>query len=95
MSVPRRRRLDVLWRRSLDHVVVLAPGADEPVSVGGAAPAVWRLLAEARTPEDLVVMLVDATGADTASLQPAVTRALADLDRAGVLEAPDPPVVTA
>ena len=35
---------DVLWRATIDGVVVLVPSADEPVVLGGPAAAVWHLL---------------------------------------------------
>ena len=38
------RRGDVLWRRSLDAVLVVPPGASEPVSVSGSSLDVWELL---------------------------------------------------
>jgi hypothetical protein len=58
-----RRRPDALWRRSLDAVVVLPAGADEPVTLGGTGPAVWELLAEWRTVESMVEVLAEAFGA--------------------------------
>jgi hypothetical protein len=45
MSSPSYRRLpDVLWRRSLDAVLCLPPGASEPVTLAATGPEVWDLL---------------------------------------------------
>jgi hypothetical protein len=51
------RRTDVLWRRSLDAVVLLADGSDDPLVLAGSGPDVWELLAEPRTLDDLGAVL--------------------------------------
>ena len=35
----------VLWRHTLDSIVLLAPTADEPITVSGSGRAVWDRLA--------------------------------------------------
>jgi Coenzyme PQQ synthesis protein D (PqqD) len=40
-----RRRADVLWRRSVDAILCLPPGAPEPVTIAGTGPELWDLLA--------------------------------------------------
>lgn len=52
-----RRRKDVVWRRSLERVLVLRPGGDEITVVGGGGSAVWDLLASAITIEELSAAL--------------------------------------
>ena len=87
MTVTRiRRRPDVLWRRSLDSVVLLPAGADDVVTLAGTGPAVWELLAEWRTYDDLVENLAaafraspDVVGAD---LRPLID----ELEAQGVLQ---------
>ncbi len=43
-----------LSRLTLDAVVVLRPGADDPVVVEGAGPEVWVLLHDPRRPDELI-----------------------------------------
>ena len=63
----------VLWRRSLDAVVLLplGPALDdralaggEPLAIGGSGPAVWALLTEARTADEMAARLAANHGAD-------------------------------
>jgi len=45
MTTPSYRRSpDVPWRRSLDAVLCLPPGASEPVTLAATGPEVWGLL---------------------------------------------------
>jgi Coenzyme PQQ synthesis protein D (PqqD) len=52
-AIAYRRRADVLWRRSLDAVLCLPPGATEPVTLAGTGPEVWELLQRPHTPAEL------------------------------------------
>lgn len=61
-----RRRADVSWRESIDGVVVQAPSAADPSVLAGTAAAVWRLLAEPVTVDDLVDTLAEVYGGDRA-----------------------------
>ena len=80
MSGPRfRRRPDVLWRRSLDAVVLLPAVAEEPVTLLGTGPELWELLAEPRTLEDLAEVLAGLHGVDPAVVRADVAPVLADL----------------
>jgi len=58
-----QRSPHVLWRRSLDAVVLLAPGGDAPRTLAGLAPVVWELLAEERSVEAMVATLSDLSNA--------------------------------
>ena len=49
----------VLWRRSLDAVHFLPPGADEPLTLAGTGPELWALLAEPRDADDIVAALAE------------------------------------
>jgi hypothetical protein len=51
-----RRRAGVLWRRSLDAVLCLPPGAAEPVTLAGTGPEVWDLL---QTPQSLAELAAE------------------------------------
>lgn len=87
MSTARvRRRPDVLWRRSLDAVVLLPAGEDEVLTLAGTGPAVWELLAEWRTPDDLAAILADAFKSPLTVVEADLTRLLTELEAHGVLE---------
>jgi len=68
----------VLWRRTLDTVLLLPPGIDEPFVLAGTGPALWELLAEPRALDDLVAVLAAAYEADpdvvAADVAPTVDR---------------------
>ena len=59
-----RRRVDVLWRRSLDTVVCLPPDESEPVTLAGTGPEVWDLLQTPHTLAELAAELSARHGAD-------------------------------
>jgi Coenzyme PQQ synthesis protein D (PqqD) len=63
---PARRwqRADVLWRRSLNTVMVMPPDSDAPIALTATGPAVWDRLSEPRTLDDLVDGLAFEFGAD-------------------------------
>ena len=81
-----RRRPDVLWRRSLDAVVLLPTGADDVLTLAGTGPAVWELLAEWRTYDDLVENLARAFGATPDTVSGDLGPLLADLEAQGVVQ---------
>jgi hypothetical protein len=81
-----RRRPDVLWRRSLDSVVVLPAGADEVITLAGTGPAVWELLAEWRTRDDIVEALARAYGSTVAVVSADLEPLLAELEARGALQ---------
>ena len=86
-SAPRWRRVpDLLWRRSLDAVLVLAPDADEPLTLAGTGPEVWELLASPVSLGDLVAGLAARHGADPVIVEADVTALLGRLTALGVLE---------
>jgi coenzyme PQQ synthesis protein D (PqqD) len=81
-----RRRPDVLWRRSLQAVVLLPAGADETYTMGGTGIALWELLAEWRTADDIVAVLADVFGADPEVVRADVTPILDALTARGAIE---------
>ena len=81
-----RRRDDVLWRRSLDAVIVLPVGADEPSTLPGTGAIVWDLLEEPATVAELVAILADAYEEDPAVVDHDVRALLADLETLGAVE---------
>jgi hypothetical protein len=81
-----RRCPEVLWRRSLDAVVLLPPDADDPVALPGTGAAVWDLLAEPVTLPDLVATLTDAYGGDPATIEHDVVALLDRLETLGAVD---------
>jgi hypothetical protein len=83
-----RRRSDVLWRRSLDSVIVLRPEADggDSLIIGGSGAAVWDGLDEPRAFADLVADLAASYGTEPDVVADDVAALLADLEAAGYVE---------
>src|SRR5262249_30267347 len=83
-----RRRPDVLWRGSLDAVIVLAAGeAAEPITVAGTGPAVWELLADRCTLADLAGRLGARCAVTPETVERDVAPLLEQLVAAGAVEA--------
>ena len=53
----------VLWRRTLESVVLLPPVIDEPFALTGTGPELWGLLSDPRSLDDLVHALAEVHGA--------------------------------
>ncbi|HEX2027220.1 MAG TPA: PqqD family protein [Nitriliruptorales bacterium] len=53
------RRGDVLWRQTAGTVLVLAPGADQPVALTGPGVAIWHLLTVPMTTHAIVSCMAD------------------------------------
>lgn len=81
-----RRRPGVLWRRSLDAVVLLPPGAPDVITLAGTGPAMWQLLAEWRSEDELAEVLAAAYGSTADVVARDLGPALRALDAAGALE---------
>jgi hypothetical protein len=81
-----RRRPDVLWRRSLDALMLLPPSAQEVVTVGAPGADVWELLETWRTVDGLVQSLSQRYEADEAIVRRDLEALLADLVEHGALE---------
>jgi hypothetical protein len=59
------RRRPVAWRRVGFEVVLLPPGSDEPIAIGGAAASAWHMLEEPTT----AVAVAQKTGATVDEVQ--------------------------
>jgi Coenzyme PQQ synthesis protein D (PqqD) len=81
-----RRRPGVLWRRSLDAVVLLPPGTPDVITLAGTGPAMWQLLAEWRSEDELAEVLAAAYGSSPDVVARDLGPALRALDAAGALE---------
>lgn len=87
MSAPTyRRRPEVLWRRTLQTVLLLPPDRDDVVTVGGPGGAVWELLDTWRTVDALVELLAPRYDADPAEIARDVEALLGELEALGALE---------
>jgi hypothetical protein len=73
------RRADVLWRRTLDTVILFPVGAEEPVTMPGTGAVVWDLLEEPATLAELVDTLADVYGEDAATIEHDVAALLEQL----------------
>jgi len=69
------RHPHVLWRRSIDAVLLLPVASDEVITLTGPDAAVWYLLAEPRTVSELAEHLGDV---DVAAVGSLVQRLTAD-----------------
>jgi hypothetical protein len=81
-----RRRPDALWRRSLDAVLVLPVGTDEPVTLAGTGPALWELLAEPCTVAQLAAVLSEAFAAEPTTVVVDIAPVIDELVRLQALE---------
>jgi Coenzyme PQQ synthesis protein D (PqqD) len=81
-----RRRPGVLWRCSLDAVVLLPPGAPDVITLAGTGPVVWQLLAEWRSADELAEMLAAAYGSTPDVVVRDLGPLLRALEVAGALE---------
>jgi hypothetical protein len=83
-----RRSSPVLWRRTLDAVVVLRADDREadPTTISGGGAGVWELLTFAPTTDELVAELADRFQADAEVVADDVVRLLAELADRGLVE---------
>ncbi len=77
---------EVLWRRSLDAVVLLAPGHAEPVTLAGSGPALWELLVEPGTVAQLATVLARDHDADPDTIEADIVPVIERLADLGAIE---------
>ncbi len=80
-----RRRDDVLWRRSLDAVILLPVGVDDPMTLPGTGASVWDLLEEPASLAELVAILADAYEEDPTVVEHDVRTLLTELEGLGAV----------
>jgi hypothetical protein len=80
-----QRSPHVVWRRTLEVIVVLAVDGTEPLVLGGTAADVWTLLAEPRTLDDLVGVLAEHYSGEAGVIAADVAKLLATLCESGVV----------
>jgi hypothetical protein len=77
----------VLWRRSLDAVLVVPrAAAREPVTLAGTGPAVWELLATPASVAELADELAGRYATDAATIEADLEPLLDHLAALGVIE---------
>lgn len=81
-----RRCTDVLWRRSGGRVLVLAPGAEDPLALSGLAAAMWNVLEVPVTVDELAVDVSAALDMAILQAEDTVTELLGDLVERGIVE---------
>ena len=80
------RRRDVLWRRSLDAVLVLPVGASEPLIFAGSGPELWELLAVPTSMADLASTLAERHAVDVAVIEKDLDAVLEQWISLGIVE---------
>jgi hypothetical protein len=75
----------VVWRRSGDKIVVLAPGSDELLVLSGTGAVTWQLLADPVEEHELVALLAEGFEVDPGEVGATVVPFLAGLADAGVV----------
>ena len=80
-----RRSQGVVWRRTMDGVVVLPAHTDEPIALLGPAANMWEMLAEPLTTAELVAALADHYGVEPDHVTSEISATLDGLLRRGAL----------
>ena len=81
-----RRRPDLLWRRSLDAVMLLPPDGDDVITIAGTGVEMWKLLDTWRTVEALTDLMATHYGADRRIVEPDLEVLINELRELGALE---------
>jgi hypothetical protein len=80
-----QRRADVLWRVAGSTVVLLPPGARDPLVLEGSGRSLWEALADPLPPDEVVHTLADRYGVDVDTMRADVDRAITELSAQGLL----------
>lgn len=75
----------VVWRRTMDGIVVLPGQGQEPIALLGAAASLWELLGEPLTAEEIVAALAELYGVDTEQVSSEIGATLDGLLHRGAL----------
>ena len=75
----------VLWRRVADGVLLLAPGAAEPMIITGSGAAIWELLGSPMDAQDVAWRLAELFDTTAERTRAETAPFLAQLALAGVL----------
>ena len=80
-----RRSEGVVWRRTMDGVVVLPANTAQPIALLGPAANMWEMLAEPLTAAELVNALADHYGVEPDHVTSEIRATLDGLVRRGAL----------
>ena len=83
------RRADVLWRATMDAVLIRPPGASELTKLAGTGRSLWAVLEEPASFDDVVARLATAYAAEIDEVAADVAPVIDDLVERGVLERVD------
>lgn len=81
-----QRRNDVLWRQSLDSVIVLGADGGEPLTLAGTGPAVWVLLERPITLAALSEQLAERFNTSIDTVKDDINSLLRHLEEVGALD---------
>lgn len=79
------RSPEVVWRTSLERIVLLPPGAHDPTVVTGPGAVVWLLTEEPMTTEEIVSQLARVYRTPRQQIEDDVHRLLDDLEKRGAV----------
>lgn len=80
------RSRDVLWRRSLDAVLILPTAGSEPLTLAGSGPELWELLEVPMSMPDLASALAARHEADVEVVARDIEQVLEGLVNLGIVE---------
>jgi len=80
------RGAGVLWRHSLDAVLLLPPGAPDPVTLAGTGCALWELLEGSASTAELIAALAIRFDAEPAAVASDLEPVLDELQQLGAIE---------
>jgi len=80
------RSRDVVWRRSLDAILILPIAGSEPLTLGGSGPELWELLEVPASLADLASTLAARHEADVEVVARDIEAVLDGLVKLGVVE---------
>lgn len=81
-----QREPTVLWRRSLDGVVVLGPDAGDPIRITWPGSEIWDLLSEPVSVEEVARLLVERYGGNLEDVRVDTGAVLDRLAEAGAVK---------
>ncbi|MEQ8841211.1 MAG: PqqD family protein [Acidimicrobiales bacterium] len=80
------RRAEVLWRSTLDGVLIRPPGADEVTKLAGTGGALWTALEEPSSFDDVCSALAQMHDAEVGTVAADLAPVIDDLVERGVVE---------
>lgn len=82
---PIYRRTDVLWRRTHDRLLILVPGGDTILTLGGSGLDLWAALEEPGSVQELAQRLAAVYAAPADGIASDIGPVIEDLARSGAV----------